>query len=107
MESSFQARLKVHSKLVEVMQGKKVYFQPPENLRLERPCLIYKVSNIFDLFADNVTYQRRRRYEIILVDDNPDSEYFDRLMEAFTYIKFNRFYIADSNNHWSFELYHV
>ena len=105
METSLDNRLRLHEKLVRAMNGPKVYFQPPENIKITRPCIIYKLTDIQDTYADNEPFLRRRKYEVLLVDDDPDSKYIDILKDSFDYIRFTRFYVADTNNHWLFELY--
>ena len=84
----------------------RVYFQPPETERIEYPCIIYSLSDISTVHADNRMYQGNNVYQLILVDENPDSRFVALLLTAFEGIKFDRFYTADSLNHWSFILSH-
>lgn len=83
-----------------------VYFQPPGKHTLEYPCVIYHLSDIDVKRADNVVYRALREYQLILVDENPDSEYVDVLLDAFQHIGMDRTYIADNLNHWVFSLYY-
>ena len=45
--------------LQEIMGDHKVYYQPPENLKLTYPCIIYETSDILSNFADNNPYHGR------------------------------------------------
>ena len=51
-----------------------VYFQPPTNVQLKYPCIIYKRDFADTKFADNEPYGYKRRYMITVIDQNPDSE---------------------------------
>lgn len=94
----------LHAKLVDLMDGKKVYFQPPESIKLQYPCIIYKLTGASDLYADNTHYRNMKRYDVILVDKNPDSIYCDRLNEI-QYSRMDRTYINDNLHHYAFTIY--
>ena len=34
----------------------KVYFQPPESVKLVYPCILYEYSRASHIYADNITY---------------------------------------------------
>ena len=46
-------RLKLHERLVEILGTDHVYFQPPENFKLEYPAIVYSRKQISNRFADN------------------------------------------------------
>lgn len=75
-----------------------VYFQPPVNIRLEYPCIIYKRDNAHTIFADDKPYDIRTRYMVIVIDQDPDSE-IPRKVASLPMSSFNRFYIAENLNH--------
>lgn len=83
-----------------------VYFQPPGNMEIEYPCVIYHLSDIAITRADNSVYRAVQQFTITLVDEDPDSEYVEKLLTTFGTIRFDRFYISDSLNHWTFSLYY-
>jgi hypothetical protein len=83
-----------------------VYFQPPGNMTIEYPCAIYHLSDIYINRADNSVYRAIQRFTITLVDEDPDSKYVTRLLDTFGAIRFDRFFISDSLNHWVFSLYY-
>ena len=49
-------RVDLHNTLQEIMGDNKVYFQPPENVIMEYPCIRYSRSNGNTRFADNTSY---------------------------------------------------
>lgn len=66
-------RLKLHEILSNIEGVKKAYFQPPVNVQIVYPCIIYQWNNTRDLRADNYLYLSRRRYTVTVIDRNPDS----------------------------------
>lgn len=75
-----------------------VYFQPPENVQLQYPCIIYKRDYAVTEFADDNPYNHIKRYMIIVIDRDPDSVIPDKIA-ALPMSAFNRFYTADNLNH--------
>lgn len=61
--------------LLENMLGSRnVYFQPPENITLKYPCIVYHVYPGDIQHADNLAYVYTKRYEITYIYTDPDSE---------------------------------
>lgn len=83
-----------------------VYFQPPGNMTIEYPGIIYHLSDINITRADNSVYRAMQEFQLTLVDEDPDSEYVEALLTTFGTIRFDRFYISDALNHWVFSLYY-
>lgn len=80
-----------------------VYFQPPTNIKIKYPCIIYKRDFALSKYADDTTYDRVVRYAITIIDQNPDSEIPKKVAEM-PMSSFNRFYTVDNLNH---DVYHV
>jgi hypothetical protein len=81
-----------------------VYFQPPTNIHLVYPCIIYKRDFADTKFADNKPYAHKRRYMVTVIDQNPDSEIPIKIA-ALPMSVFNRFYTVDNLNHDVFNVY--
>lgn len=81
-----------------------VYFQPPVNVQLEYPCIIYKRDYANTSFADNGPYNHEKRYMITVIDRDPDSDIPDKVA-AMPKSLFNRFYTADDLNHDVYNVY--
>jgi hypothetical protein len=75
-----------------------VYFQPPENVQLQYPCIIYKRDYVETKFADGNPYTHAKRYMVTVIDRDPDSVIPDQVAELPMSV-FNRFYTADNLNH--------
>ena len=81
-----------------------VYFQPPTNVVLSYPCIIYKRDFADTKFADNNPYDHMTRYMITVIDQNPDSD-IPKQVAALPMSLFNRFFTVDNLNHDVFNVY--
>jgi hypothetical protein len=95
-------RLELHQLLETFTEH--VYFQPPVNVQLEYPCIIYKRDYTITLFADDHPYKFVKRYMVTIIDRDPDSEIPDKVAEMPMSL-FNRFYTADDLNHDVYNVY--
>lgn len=81
-----------------------VYFDPPESIRMVYPCIIYNRYRINVVHADNAPYKHDTRYQVTVVDRNPDSEIVDRVKQI-PKVFYERFYSVDDLNHDVFTLF--
>ena len=81
-----------------------VYFQPPSNIHLHYPCIIYKRDFAETEFADDHPYTHTKRYMITVIDRDPDSDIPDKVA-SLPMSLFNRFYTADDLNHDVYNVY--
>jgi hypothetical protein len=95
-------RLKLHQLLETFTEN--VYFQPPTNVKLKYPCIIYKRDFADTKFADDQPYDVRLRYMITVIDPDPDSEIPSKVA-AMPMSLFNRFYTAENLNHDVYNVY--
>lgn len=95
----------LHSLLVELPYLRKVYFQPPESVKLEFPCIIYRWDGNAEKYADDMAYKSKRHYHLVIADYDPDSVIPDVFQKNFTYAKLERTYTSDGMNHWAYSLY--
>ena len=89
--------------LLEGVTGN-VYFQPPPNLEMRYPCIVYQRDNSWSEYADNQQYAHTKRYQVTVIDRNPDSELPD-IVEKLPFCSFDRFFASDSLNHYVFTLF--
>lgn len=83
-----------------------LYFQPPANKTMKYPCIRYSLARAETAHADNRPYKISPVYELILIDEDPDSKYMYKLMEM-PQTRFDRFYTADDLNHWVFRTHYT
>lgn len=81
-----------------------VYFQPPETVRLNYPCIIYNRISGDTQFGSNKPYVFEKRYQITIIDPDPDSEIVDKIARLPMCVM-DRHYTVDNFNHDVFNLY--
>lgn len=99
-----KTRLQLQSELEELLGSRNVYYQPPENLKIVYPAIVYSKSNIEKTNADNKGYLLSNKYEIIVIDKKPDNPVVQKLL-SFTLCSYNRHYVSDNLNHDVLTLY--
>lgn len=97
-------RTTLHEKFVEILGSRNVYFQPPSTLKIKYPCIIYYLDDTNTKHANNKPYDITKGYSITLVDEDPDSEIVDKLLEL-PLCKFTGSYATEGLNHYKFSLY--
>lgn len=90
--------------LERIFHTKNVYFQPPSNLQMRYPCVVYDLDNIDVTKADNKLYKRRDRWVIHWITKDPDN-FGDSMLAAFDYCSFATHYVANNLHHYTYELY--
>lgn len=98
-------RLSLQETLVNILGSNNVYFQPPETIKLQYPCIIYERSNIDKQYADNRAYVSMVRYSLTLITRSPESNLVKAILEL-PYCTYDRYYAADTLNHDVFTLYY-
>lgn len=82
----------------------KVYFQPPSSITLTYPCVVYSRDASDTIFSDDTPYRIVKRYQVTVIDRNPDSE-IPAKIEKLRYCSFVRYFATDNLNHDVFSLY--
>jgi hypothetical protein len=95
-------RLQLHQLLETFVEH--VYFQPPVNVQLQYPCIIYNRDFADTKFADGKPYNHMLRYMVMVIDPDPDSEIPNKVA-MLPMSLFNRFYTADNLNHDVYNVY--
>lgn len=98
-------RLKFHETLVGILGSRNVYFQPPPNLAMKYPCIVYERDNTNVQHADNGVYSWRQRYQVTYIDQNPDGPGIDAL-NMLPLSSFNRHFATSGLNHDVFVIYY-
>ena len=100
------SRLNLHEELCEILGSRNVYYQPPESVKMRYPCIKYSRSGINQRHANDKSYNNTNRYEIIVIDLDPDSVIPDKILEHFKMCSFDRGYVSDNLNHNVYTLYY-
>lgn len=104
---SLQNRLELQEKLEAFLGSEEVYYQPPANVRMAYPAIVYHRDRIAAEHADNRIYKTTTKYEITIIGTDPDDELVERFLESFgAYCSMDRQFISDGLYHWCFSLYY-
>jgi hypothetical protein len=97
-------RTQLQSLLETLLGTRNVYFQPPANITMKYPCIVYTRDAAETEFANNNPYKYTKKYQVTVIDQNPDSGIPDKVA-ALPLCAHNRFFTADNLNHDVFTLY--
>jgi hypothetical protein len=97
-------RTSLQSLLESLLSSDKVYFQPPATIKMVYPAIVYARDDENAAFADNAPYRRTKRYQVTVIDRNPDSDIPDKIAEL-PLCTFSRHFVVDNLNHDVFNLY--
>lgn len=84
--------------LVSEYQGH-LYFSPPDGAEMEFPCIVYEYVNANQQHADNIPYLTDKRYQLTVIDRDPDGELKDRVLELPKCSPDRSFVSGDLNHH--------
>jgi hypothetical protein len=100
------SRLNLHEELCDLLGTRNVYFQPPASVEMKYPCIRYSRPRVDLQHANNKIYANTNQYEVILIDFDPDSKVFDKILNQFKMCSFDAGYTADNLNHFKFTIYY-
>ena len=108
------ARLALHDILCNVLGGPfsdkddpwHCYFSPPDGKQMKYPCIVYKYTNDFDEFADNIPYKSSKRYIVTVIDEDPDSKIPGKLKETLPYCTSDRNFETEGLSHFVYTLFY-
>lgn len=95
---------KLQTKLEALLGSRNVYYQPPASLLMKYPAIRYSKSNIMSTHADNVKYSSYKQYEIIVIDNLPDNDVIQKILDL-PLSSFDRHYEKDGLHHDVIKLY--
>lgn len=99
-------RLSLQTILEAKLGTRNVYFQPPESKRLSYPCIIYEMQTPSILKADDTFYHGMKRYKITVIDKNPDSTIYERILVLPYATMAEPPYVAENLYHFVLTLYY-
>jgi hypothetical protein len=97
-------RLDLHSELLVLCPN--AYFQPPSNITMNYPCIVYDKTNKTRLYGSNVIHVMQQEYRITVIDKNPDSDIANQIEKNLQYCVIDQYYTIDNLNHTVLSLYY-
>ena len=99
------SRLELHTKLEELHGNKNVYYDPPNNIRMEYDAIRYSLSTPSIMYADNRKYKNMNCYDLIVIARRSDPEVVGKILEL-PYTSPGKPYIADNLYHYPITIYY-
>jgi hypothetical protein len=81
-----------------------VYFQPPADMQIQYPAVVYEMDRADTQFADDRPFNVTKQYSLQLISQNPDESIFDEIA-ALPMCAHERHFVADNLNHEVFNIY--
>lgn len=100
------SRLNLHEELCKILQSKFAYYDPPETVKMNYPCIRYTKGTPDLRRANNRIYKGVEQYALTVIDKDPDSNIANRLLEHFPMARIDRRYKADNLNHTVLTIYY-
>jgi hypothetical protein len=97
-------RLELQTVLEGILGSESVYFQPPTNVSMRYPAIVYNRDYQAVQFADNRPYSRKLRYQVTVIDRDPDSLIPDKVAEL-PMTAYVRHFTVDNLNHDIYDVY--
>lgn len=98
-------RLDLHEMLCMLLGSRNVYFQPPDNITMQYPAIVYTLNDINTDYADDQPYTIKKQYSITIIDKNPDGLIPDKIGRLKT-SAFRRHFTQNNLNHYVYNLYY-
>lgn len=86
------------------MARKHVYYQPKASVLIDYPCVVYKLSDMPSMHADNFPYHLHHVYQVTVIDRDPESKIREKIAELPT-CRFTNSFISDNLYHFVFKVY--
>lgn len=99
------SRLDLQRELESLLGSRHVYYQTPESVKMEYPAIRYSKSDIDTKFANNKPYLYKNKYELIVIDRQPDNPVINKLI-MLPMCTYDRHYTADNLHHDVLTLYY-
>lgn len=99
-----KSREDLNKYLINYLEIDHIYFQPPESIRLNYPAVVYKLSDIRNLTANNSVYKQEKAYDLTIIDEDPDSDLVRKV--SLLPVKYLNRFTSDGLYHTIFRLYY-
>lgn len=99
------SRLKLQSKLEELLGSRNVYYNPPESVKMEYDAIVYSKKLIDVKRANGAPYSITDCYEVTVISRRPDNLVVEKLLEL-PYCSHDRAYKSNNLNHDVLTLYY-
>ena len=96
----------LQKELSDMFSPNKVYYAPPESIKLTYPCIIFFRDYIKLEKADNRNYSKFNRYQLTVIDRDEDNPIIEEILDKYVGASYDRHYVADNLYHDVISLYY-
>lgn len=100
-----QRSQELQSTFEELLESREVYYNPPSSVRMSYPAIVFKRSKIGNTFANNSVYRQTYRYEVTVIDEDPDCKYADAISRL-PMCTHDRSFVSENLYHNVFTIYY-
>lgn len=100
------SRTDLHNELVRLFESNNVYYQPPENLKMNYPAIVYYKGDIDKQSADNIGFILTDSYTVTVISPLPDNPVIKKILSEIPMSSYDRSYISDKLNHDVLTIYY-
>lgn len=97
-------RLDLHNELLAMCPN--VYFQPPSNITMKYPCIVYSKLNKMKLYGSDVIHYSKQQYRVTIIDANPDTAIPDMIEKNLRYCGIDQYFTVNNLNHTVLSIYY-
>lgn len=97
-------RLELQHMLEDMLGSRNVYYQPSASVTMNYPAIKYSKENIQSTYANDSSYLKRNRYQIIVIDRKPDNEVISQLLD-WQFSQYSNHYVSENLHHDVITLY--
>ena len=98
-------RSEVHKRLQELTgYGDRVYYNPPENFKMQYPCIVYNLANLPARHADNIPYKFHDMYSVTHIYTKVSQESVSRELRKQPGFLYDRSFVLENLHHDVFTL---
>lgn len=98
-------RSTLHTKFKSILGSNNVYFQPPESVKMSYPAIVYRLTEMNTVYANDKVYKKLNAYSVTVIDKNPDTVIPNSILEIPLTSFVNKF-VKDNLNHYNFKIYY-
>lgn len=89
---------------LESLVGKgRVYFEPPETLKIQYPCIVYNLSRFDPVSADNLSYTVHQDYDVQYITREPEPDIPLKLAYSKRF-RAGQHFVSDGMHHFNYSV---
>lgn len=104
--SKFETKRRfIQNELETLLGSRNVYFQPPENIKLKYPAIVYSTGSPKITYANNKVYGYLTNFVITYIRKTSDDDLPETIVRHFQTCTEDRTFVSDNLYHTVFKLF--